>query len=146
MDWGVTKKTACVFGLSIVLLFALSSLLKSETPTKGNVLGFIYGSDGATPIEGAILKVVNISTGSVYESTISNNNGELTISEVETGIYEYVEEDSLKGSPSFHLDFGSGLIYFYLENIEELETFISDLEDLKNDMKKPSEKGFNSSN
>jgi hypothetical protein len=90
MNWGVTKKTAFIFGLSLVLLFGFSALLKSETPTKGNVLGFIYGSDGTTPIEGASLKVVNVSTGSVYESTISNNNGALTISEVETGIYEYV--------------------------------------------------------
>ena len=90
MNWGVTKKTVFVFGLSLVLLFGFSAVLKSETPTKGNVLGFIYGSDGTTPIEGAILKVVNVSTGSVYESTISNNNGALTISEVETGIYEYV--------------------------------------------------------
>ena len=90
MNWGVTKKTAFVCCLSLVLLFGFSSVLKSETPTKGNVLGFIYGSDGTTPIEGAIIKVVNVSTGSVYESTISNNNGALTISEVETGIYEYV--------------------------------------------------------
>lgn len=90
MNWGLTKKTACVCGISLILLFGFSVVLKSETPTKGNVLGFIYGSDGTTPIEGAILKVVNVSTGSVYESTISNNNGVLTIGEVETGIYEYV--------------------------------------------------------
>ena len=90
MNWGVTKKTVFVCGLFLILFFGFSTVLKSETPTKGNVLGFIYGSDGTTPIEGAIIKVVNVSTGSVYESTISNNNGALTISEVETGIYEYV--------------------------------------------------------
>jgi hypothetical protein len=88
MNWGVAKKALVV--LNLFLLLGLSAGLTSETSTKGNVLGFIYGSDGTTPIEGAVLKIANVSTGIVYESTISNNNGALTISDVETGIYEYV--------------------------------------------------------
>jgi hypothetical protein len=89
MKWRMVKKIRLLVSISLVLLFGFSTGVLSETPSKGSVVGFIYGPDGSTPIKGAVLKIVNVSTGMAYESTISNNNGTLTISDVETGIYEY---------------------------------------------------------
>ena len=90
MYGSVAKKTTFLMIVSLFLIFSFSGFLQSETNAKGNVLGYIYGSDGTTPLEGAVLKVMNVTTGSVYESTVSNSNGVLKISGLETGIYEYV--------------------------------------------------------
>ena len=86
---GVAKKSIFLMIFGLFLLFNFSGLIQSETNAKGNVLGYIYGSDGTTPYEGVVLKVMNVTTGSVYESTVSNSNGVLKLEELETGVYEY---------------------------------------------------------
>ena len=55
----------------------------------GNVVGYIYSLDGTTPYEGAVLMLMNLTSGVVYESSVSNNDGILEISGLETGFYEY---------------------------------------------------------
>jgi len=54
---------------------------------KGNIEGFVYDEDGITPLEGAIVRFSNVSTGAVYESTISDNSGAFRIEGVERGVY-----------------------------------------------------------
>ena len=75
-------------GLAVVLL-CFPAFSRSEDIAKGNIIGFIYGDDGTTALEGALIKVKNISTGTVYESSKSDANGVFKIKGVESGVYLY---------------------------------------------------------
>ena len=69
------------------LLFSVPLLSQAENTAKGNIIGFVYDQNGTTPFEGAVVKVKNISTGNVYESSVSDTNGVFRITGIETGIY-----------------------------------------------------------
>jgi len=86
----IAIKTVCLTILVCFLFLSFPDNLSCESNTKANVLGYIYGSDGTTPYEGAVLKIVNVTTGAFYESTASNSNGVLKVTGLETGFYEYV--------------------------------------------------------
>lgn len=73
----------------VFFLFCLPNFLRSEAAAKGSIIGFVYDQDGTTPLEGAVVKVKNIATGSIYESNKSDENGIFTISSVESGVYLY---------------------------------------------------------
>jgi len=57
------------------------------TGTTGNLLGFVYGSDRTTPLEGAVLVLRNVSTGDVYESGASDSVGVVRVEGLERGLY-----------------------------------------------------------
>lgn len=77
-----------VFSVGVAfLLLCLPSVLTSEQVVKGNIIGFVFDQDGTTPFEGAVVKVRNISNGTLYESSKSDSNGIFKIEGVETGIY-----------------------------------------------------------
>ena len=86
---GVAKKSISLIFTSLFLIICISGFLQSETNAKGNVLGYIYGSDGTTPYKGAIMTAMNVTTGLVYESSVSNSNGVLKITGLETGFYDF---------------------------------------------------------
>ena len=71
------------------ILFCYPIALESENVAKGNIVGFVYDMDGTTPLEGAVVKVKNISTDVVYESTKSDILGIFKIKGLENGIYLY---------------------------------------------------------
>lgn len=81
-------KSNLVF-LSAVFLILLPALSLSEDIPTGNIVGFVYDQDGTTPLEGAVVKVKNISTDTIYESSKSDQNGVFTVKGVESGIYLY---------------------------------------------------------
>lgn len=90
------KKGLGVWVLSIfVALLVVSPNVTSAEITRGNILGFIYSEDGTTPVVGAVVKARNISSGTVYESSVSDVYGVFKIEGVESGIYIYgVKTDS----------------------------------------------------
>jgi hypothetical protein len=55
----------------------------------GTVVGNIYAADGTTPMEGAVVKVKNVSTGAVYESGPTDRHGFFAISKMEKGVYAF---------------------------------------------------------
>jgi len=69
------------------MMFYSPHLLVSEIKNRGNLIGFIYGADGTTPLERGIIKIRNISTGTVYESTKSDMLGIFMIEGIERGLY-----------------------------------------------------------
>jgi len=71
---------------SIILLYSPHLLVGKETG-KGNFVGFIYGADKTTPLEGAVLKIRNITTGSVYKSKDANNLGIVKLEGIDEGLY-----------------------------------------------------------
>ena len=72
-----------------LLIFCSSGFLMSESTGRGNIIGFVYGEDGTTPLEGAVVQVKNMSTGIIYDSSVSDEYGIFKVQGVESGIYMY---------------------------------------------------------
>ena len=80
-----------LLGLIFAFLILLSpGFLKSERLPVGNLIGFIYGEDGKTPLEGAVVKLQNVNTDAVYESTRSDVSGLFQVKGVESGSYMFI--------------------------------------------------------
>jgi len=67
-------------------LFFSPDLLKADAQI-GSLTGSVYGKDGVTPIEGALVKIKNVEDGTLYQSSESDSQGEFKISRIEEGIY-----------------------------------------------------------
>lgn len=81
---------AKVFSLGLVfavLLFYSPQALKAQGTSKGNLIGFVYGQDGTTPVAGAVVTVKNISNGKVFSSSASDNLGIFRVKGLDTGLY-----------------------------------------------------------
>ncbi len=72
--------------LALVILL-LPSTLRPQGAGKGNLIGFIYDQDGSTPVEGAVVVVKNVTTGSVTESPKSDSLGVFKVVGLGAGIY-----------------------------------------------------------
>ena len=57
-----------------------------ETP-KGNIVGYVYGPDNTTPVEGAVVRLKNVDTGSEYESAAADDRGMVVVEGVDKGLY-----------------------------------------------------------
>ncbi len=78
-----------ILWIGIVILISFPNQILGAEVSKGNILGFIYSEDGTTPVPGAVVKARNISTGSVYESSVSDLNGVFKIQGIKSGVYVY---------------------------------------------------------
>ncbi len=58
-----------------------------QTKGKGDLVGRVHGKDGTTAVEGAIIKIKNIVTGRVYESSKTDKMGTFKIEGLEEGMY-----------------------------------------------------------
>ena len=91
MFQGAKSKTSLALGavfLSLLLFSSIGTIQAQDNPV-GIVTGFIYVQDGTTPLEGAVVKFKNISTGDFYESGKSDRRGFFKIQGVEKGVYLY---------------------------------------------------------
>jgi hypothetical protein len=85
-------KGSMVKGVSLglvaaLLVFYAPLALSGQVPAKGNLLGFVYGQDGTTPLPGAVVIVKNISSGKVFESSASDGLGVFKVQGLDTGLY-----------------------------------------------------------
>ena len=87
MHKAVKSKTAAFFLLFSFTIFFSPHYLISQPIRKGNLIGFIYEKDGTTPVEGAVVKLKNVSTGIVYESGKSDKLGMLKSEGINEGLY-----------------------------------------------------------
>ena len=69
------------------LIFSSPSFLKSENIAKGKIIGYVYDTDGTTPLKDAVVRIKHVSTGAVFESNKSDSLGVFKIEGVEEGIY-----------------------------------------------------------
>lgn len=69
------------------MMFYSPHLLVSKITNGGNLIGFIYGADGTTPLERGIVKIRNISASTVYKSIESNKLGLFKIEDIRRGLY-----------------------------------------------------------
>jgi len=70
-----------------IFLFFSPHLFSGSANAQGKLIGNIFQNDGTTPVEGAVLKIRNVSTGSYYESSSSDENGHFTVLRVDEGLY-----------------------------------------------------------
>ena len=78
---------AVLVGIGFVLLFA--NPVASDTPPKGNLIGFLYATDGSTPLQGAVVRIKNIQTDEVLLSQETDELGITRIADIEPGLYIY---------------------------------------------------------
>lgn len=69
--------------------FTFQGFVQAKSSAKGILLGSVFSADGTTPIPGAVIRITNNQTGSVYESDSSSINGDFKIVGLESGIYRY---------------------------------------------------------
>jgi len=81
-----SKSLTVVLIVSFIFLYSAYDL-KAEESGKGNMIGFVYQKDATTPIEGAVVKLRNVATGTGYESTKSDKLGIFKVEDVEEGLY-----------------------------------------------------------
>jgi len=77
--------------ISVLLIFSFClffspNLLKADAQI-GSLTGNVYGKDGVTPVEGAVVKIKNVEDGAIYESNRSDKQGEFKISRIKKGMY-----------------------------------------------------------
>jgi hypothetical protein len=87
MGIGMKGKSIALGFVLAILVFYAPNVLKGQVPATGNLLGFVYGQDGTTPLSGAVVMVKNVSSGRVYESAASDGLGVFKVQGLDTGLY-----------------------------------------------------------
>ncbi len=87
---GHTTQKAKIFVISLAfLVLGFQSALGSGNDVKGDLTGYLYEQDGTSPVQGAVVKLRNVSTDEVFESTVSDSSGEFTVTGLASGHYDY---------------------------------------------------------
>ncbi len=81
-------KVVVSWGSALALILVLfPSILRPQEAGRGNLVGFIYGQDGSTPVEGAVVVVKNLTTGLVTEGSRSDGIGVFKFQGLAAGLY-----------------------------------------------------------
>jgi len=84
------KKSIIAVGAALAVSFflfgALSGLWAKPLPT-GSLTGYVYGSDGTTPSEGAVVVLKNLASGNMYRSEPASKQGFFRMENLERGLY-----------------------------------------------------------
>ena len=67
-----------------LLVFPISNFAK---PSNGNLMGFVYGKDGKSPLQGAIVLLKGADTDKVYQSGPTGKTGSYRIANIDVGTY-----------------------------------------------------------
>jgi hypothetical protein len=66
------------------MIFPLSNLAQ---PSNGNLMGFVYGEDGKSPLQGAIVLLKGADTDKAYQSGPTGKTGSYRIGNIDVGTY-----------------------------------------------------------
>jgi len=83
----VRLKSVSLILIFSFILFYSPYLLTGQTVGKGNLIGKVYGKDGTTAVEGAIVNIRNVATHTVYKSSKTNMLDTFKIEGIEEGLY-----------------------------------------------------------
>jgi len=76
------------WGSAIALVLVLASpAVRAQVPGRGNLVGFIFGQDGSTPVAGAVVLVKNLTTGAITEAAGSDELGVFKVPGLSPGLY-----------------------------------------------------------
>jgi len=83
------KSVSLILIFSFILFYSpyLLTGQTEQTKGKGNLIGKVYGKDGTTVIEGAIVNIRNATTRTVYKSSKTDMLGTFRIDGIEEGLY-----------------------------------------------------------
>jgi hypothetical protein len=84
------SKFIAIFLIFSFILFYSPGLMAAKKDAKGDLIGFVYGEDKTTPLEGAVVKARNVLSGEVIQSTRSDKLGVITMKGLDVGLYELV--------------------------------------------------------
>jgi len=94
------------WGSVFVLILALMSPAAiPQESVKGELIGFIFGADGSTPVPGAVVLVKNLTTGTVTEAGPTDKSGLFQVAGLSAGLYS-VGVRSLQGTYNSQEFFG----------------------------------------
>ena len=83
-----SAKGVVSWGSAFVLILVLTSSVGSpQESAKGNLIGFVFGPDGSTPVAGAVAVVKNLTTGVVTEALETDGLGVFKVPELGAGLY-----------------------------------------------------------
>ena len=83
----IHSKPLVTFVIFAFALFWAPEFLRAQEVGRGNIEGYVYGPDNTTPVEGAVVKLRNLSTGSRYESIAADSRGKVAFEGVDEGLY-----------------------------------------------------------
>jgi len=89
MKQGFPLKFLSLAGALVLLLGVFAAPVASQTTARGHLLGTIYDRDATTPIAGAVVKLRNITTGSLYEAPPTDKTGTFRLENLAKGIYNF---------------------------------------------------------
>ena len=91
MNKGVRVRLSVCMGFvfSLFLFSSPQNLTAQNSIPKGNIIGFIFAKDGTTPLEGAVVKFKNLTSGTLFVSSKSDGYGIFKLKGIESGIYSY---------------------------------------------------------
>jgi hypothetical protein len=92
-----------------ILLLPLAASQTVQTPGTGSLVGSFFEKDGTTPVAGAVIKLKNINSGSIYQSEPSDKSGGFRLNGLAKGIYTF-------GITTSAGDFNSNELIGILEN------------------------------
>ncbi len=82
------SKGVVSWGSALALILMLTSSVASpQESDKGNLIGFVFGADGSTPVAGAVVVVKNLTTGVVTEAGESDGLGIFKVAGLNAGLY-----------------------------------------------------------
>ncbi len=81
------KKVVSIGLVLSFFLFTSPYILTAKSGNKGNLIGFVFAEDGTTPLESAVVTILNVSDGNRYASSKTDGNGVFKLENLEKGIY-----------------------------------------------------------
>jgi len=81
------SKLFVIFLIGSFVLFSVPGLTQAQEAGQGNLVGYVYGPDNTSPVEGAVMKLRNLSTGSLYESMAADDEGMIRFEGIDEGLY-----------------------------------------------------------
>lgn len=76
-----------VLGAFLSLVAPIGGFAAQEVVGAGNLIGYIYGDDGRTPVAGAVVKLRNVDTGAEMLGTPSDASGLYRLTGIPEGRY-----------------------------------------------------------
>lgn len=84
-----TMKKALSMAIFVAFVLAAQPALWAQPGQNGSLVGYVYQSDGTTPAQGAVVKLRNLATGAVFESTKSSDLGYFKVESLDRGLYVF---------------------------------------------------------
>ncbi len=84
--WRAKAVVLWASALALILVLTSSAATPQES-ANGNLIGFIFGPDGSTPVAGAVVVVRNLTTGVVTEAEATDGLGMFKVAGLGAGLY-----------------------------------------------------------